>query len=416
MNERRLYNWQKVSIFNLFLVSCLGLTLRYKILFPLPFIDQKFLLHAHSHFAFSGWVTQILMTFIVKHLYAKKPNLGMKKYRYLLWLNLISAYGMLVSFPFQGYGPISITFSTLSIFVSYAFAFAVWRDLKDIGSREISHHWFKASLLFNVISSLGAFSLAFMMANKIIDQTLSLEAIYFFLHFQYNGWFFFACMGLFLAYMKQKNIVLSPKINRWTFWLFFCAAIPAYFLSVLWLPIPQWMYVTVIIAAVVQCVGYFIFVRHLLQKADKIAIVAGNTGKWLWLLVSVALSIKLLLQLVSVIPSLSQLTVGFRPIVIGYLHLVLLGVITIFLLGYFVVNNSPEERKFFSGINAFVTGIILNEILLMAQGISSLLYVTVPFINEMLLMATLVMFTGLFLLNVGLHSKTPKETVPILTS
>ena len=46
-----------------------------------------------------------------------------------------------------------------------------------------------------------------------------------------------------------------------------------------------------------------------------------------------ALTIKFMLQSGSVIPSLSTLAFGFRPIVIGYLHLVLLGFTTLFLLG-----------------------------------------------------------------------------------
>ena len=48
--------WLRISLFNLMLVAFLGMILRYKILFSLPFLDQKHLLHAHSHFAFSGWV------------------------------------------------------------------------------------------------------------------------------------------------------------------------------------------------------------------------------------------------------------------------------------------------------------------------------------------------------------------------
>src|SRR5215813_8695891 len=109
MNSIKIYHWQRISFFNLFLVSCLGVILRYKILFPLPLVDQKFLLHAHSHFAFSGWITQILMTFIVKYVYGKNENIGIRKYEWLLRANLLSAYGILFSFPFQGYAAISIT-------------------------------------------------------------------------------------------------------------------------------------------------------------------------------------------------------------------------------------------------------------------------------------------------------------------
>ena len=51
---------------NLAIVALLGVIMRYKILYPLPFVDQKKFLHAHSHFAFSGWVTLALIQSAVK--------------------------------------------------------------------------------------------------------------------------------------------------------------------------------------------------------------------------------------------------------------------------------------------------------------------------------------------------------------
>lgn len=405
MNKKTLYNWQRLSFFNLFLVSCLGVTLRYKILFPLPIVDQKFLLHAHSHFAFAGWITQILMTFIIKYLYDANAQIAMRKYQWLLFANVISAYGMLISFPFEGYGAISITFSTLSIFVSYAFAFFVWRDLNRLAQKNISHKWFKAALAFNAISSLGAFSLAFMMATKTIDPNSYLAAIYFFLHFQYNGWFFFACIGLLYVHIIKNNLVSLLKNSNAIFWLFFSAAIPAYLLSVLWLNMPIWLYTLIVAAVLIQSLGFVFFLQAILKNKRAVIQTVSKPVKILWLLVLIALTIKLSLQLVSVIPSLSQLTTGFRPIVIGYLHLVLLGVITIFLIGYFAAANAVYSKVFFKGVTIFVTGIIINEVLLMIQGITAITYLPVPYINEMLLGAALVLFSGLMILNIGLMNK-----------
>src|SRR6478672_5297368 len=107
MKQFSLSAWMKIPFLNLLIVSFIGIILRYKIAFALPFVDQKFLLHAHSHFAFSGWLSQLLMAFIVQYLQNKKHDLNFKKYNVLLWINLISAYGMLFSFPFQGYGSVS---------------------------------------------------------------------------------------------------------------------------------------------------------------------------------------------------------------------------------------------------------------------------------------------------------------------
>jgi hypothetical protein len=112
------------------------------------------------------------------------------------------------------------------------------------------------------------------------------------------------------------------------------------------------------------------------------------------------------LQLGSTIPSLSTLAFGFRPIVIGYLHLVLLGVITLFLLGYmFAENLLTINKKAIAGAGIFAAGIIINEIFLMTQGVAALEYINIPFINEFLLLTALIMLTGIALLNISQQNK-----------
>lgn len=210
-NQVFIHRYIKLALLNLLLVALAGFILRYKILLSLPFIDQKHLLHGHSHFAFSGWVTHALMLLLVQYLSKRKNEGAFIKYKWIINANLITAYGMLLSFPLQGYGFYSITFSTLSIFVSYVFAFMFWKDLSNLPEKSISHWWIKAALLFNILSSVGAFSLAFMIATKTIHQNWYLAAVYFFLHFQYNGWFFFACMGLASATFLYMIPVLVQK-------------------------------------------------------------------------------------------------------------------------------------------------------------------------------------------------------------
>jgi hypothetical protein len=126
----------------------------------------------------------------------------------------------------------------------------------------------------------------------------------------------------------------------------------------------------------------------------------NRTAGWLFSLAAIALSIKLFLQLGSVIPSLSDLSYGFRPIIIGYLHLVLLGVITIFILGMMVADGHISITKLtITGIITLTTGIIVNEIMLMVQGVTAMNYSGIPFINEILFITALVMFTGLATIN-----------------
>jgi hypothetical protein len=245
--SRSLSRYLKIAFLNLLVVAFLGVLMRYKILYSLPFIDQKNLLHGHSHFAFSGWITQTLMVLLVAYLSKATGKDEFITYKKLLLANLITAYGMLIAFPIQGYGMVSIFFSTLSVFISYIFAFFFWKDLNKIENQNVAHYWFKAGLLLNVFSSIGTFGLAFMMANKIADQTWYLAAVYFYLHFQYNGWFFFTCMGLFYVILPTK-IIATNKLKR-IFWLFALASVPAYFLSTLWMSLPLWVYILVVLAS-----------------------------------------------------------------------------------------------------------------------------------------------------------------------
>lgn len=394
------HRWLRISILNLLIVSVIGVILRYKILYSLPFFDQKHLLHGHSHFAFAGWITQALMALLVTYLCRQNATIVFKKYERLLIINLITAYGMLISFPIEGYGFFSILFSTLSIFVSYTFAIIYWKDLNRLPEKSISHYWFKAALIFNAISSAGAFSLAIMMVTKTIHQNWYLAAIYFFLHFQYNGWFFFSCMGL-LNEKIQPLVSENSKLKK-IFWLFAIACIPAYFLSALWLKIPLIIYVLVIAAALLQVIAWGWLVKLIKNNWRLIKQQIPPTATWILAFSAAALSIKLLLQLGSVIPALSDLAFGFRPIVIGYLHLVLLGVITLFILGYiFAFKQLFISKTSLMALWIFTAGILFNETLLMIQGVSAMYYVNVPYINELLLFAALLMFSGLLVLNMS---------------
>ncbi len=397
--DRSLHKWLSVAFFNLMLVGALGCILRYKIAYSLPLVDQKFFLHAHSHFAFSGWVTQALMALMIKYLSDKTLTNQFSKYRWILWANLLTAYGMLFTFSVEGYALGSIIFSTASIFAGYAFASRFWKDLNKIANPSIEKSFFKAALFFNVLSSIGPFTLAFMMATKSSFQNLYLAAIYFFLHFQYNGSFLFTCMGL-LVYRISINAIVQKKLKI-AYYLFASACVPAYFLSALWIPMPTWIYALVALAGIAQLAGWFLLLRVIKQHVTKLKFNSNQFISVLFIFCAIAYTIKLLLQAASAIPSLSFLTYGFRPIVIGYLHLVLLGVVSLFIATYSIAYNYFHLSKIKkTGVVIFVAGIIINEVFLLVQGIADLDYKSVPYMNEALLAAAVILFLGLLLMNI----------------
>ncbi len=397
-----LFLWIKISIINLLVVSILGVCLRYKILYTLPFIDQKHLLHSHSHFAFTGWITQTLMVLIVAFMSRKLEKDLFKKYHLLVLLNLIAAWGMLITFILQGYGTFSITFSTTSIFIGYAFSFFAWKDLNKILDEAVTVLWLKVALLSSAISSLGAFALAYMMATKTIHQNWYLSAQYFFLHFQYNGWFFFTCMGLLSSHFLKPYI--DTKKLALIFYLFAFALIPAFFLSVLWMKLPLAIYLLIVLAATAQVMAWLFLLFQIKKNFLSITRVLKNKLiNKLLIVVLIAITIKIFLQFGSIHPALSDLAFGFRPIVIGYLHLVLLGIISLSLLIYILASNIFIENKLIQkGIFFFAIYIIINEILLMLQGVAALDYIIIPYINEALLLTAILLFLSISILLKGI--------------
>ncbi len=393
--ENRL--WVRISLINLSIVAALGTLMRYKIGFELPFFDQKFLQEAHSHFAFTGWISHTLYFLLVSVFRSALPGLNEKVYHWLIASNLLVAYGMVVSFAIQGYGPVSLTFSTMSLLIGFVFT---WYALKDTASLPSTHpgkNWIRVALWFGLLSTFGTMVLSWMMATRQYDQDTYLGSIYFYLHFQYNGWFLFACFGIFLDRIRRFN--LDPKHVRYSFLFFALAGIPAYFLSILWTNIPVWLYVIVVIAAFLQVVGWWFFIRLIRRNFDLLKMTFSKTVLWLLLVVAAALTLKLFLQLGSTVPEISKLAFSFRPIVIAYLHLVLLLIISVFLLTFMYGSGMiRSNRSSKIAILTFTAGAILNEAVLAAQGIYGFNYIVIPFANEALFGIGSVMLASALLL------------------
>ncbi|MBK8517869.1 MAG: hypothetical protein IPL55_16775 [Saprospiraceae bacterium] len=109
--------------------------------------------------------------------------------------------------------------------------------------------------------------------------------------------------------------------------------------------------------------------------------------------------VKLALQAGSIFPEISKLAYGFRSIVIAYLHLVLLGLTTLFLMGYMLLSGYiPHIKKALWALVLFCIGVFANELVLMVQGVASFGYILIPYLNEILLGVSLFMLLSLMLL------------------
>ena len=399
--------WLKFSVFNFLIVALLGVTMRYKILYSMPFLDQKHLQEAHSHFAFYGWITNVIYVLILNYMHKINAQIDLKKYEKLIVVNLIASFTMLGAFLYGGYFWASIAGSTVALLCSFVFFFFFVRDAKKI--QDSSKFWFLAGLFFAVISSVGVFNLGYMMMSKTATQDLYLASEYYYLHFQYNGFFIFSCIGFLLFSMKQAGSGISEKQNKLIFWLLFVGCVIGYGLSVLWMKMPVSIFAVIVVATIMQTIGAVLLFVFIKKNWSNLVLKWSPMHRFVLLYAGFAFAVKIALQLGSTIPALNQFAFGFRNVVIAYLHLVLLMCIATFLVNqilathYFTITN-----KLLMGFKLLLLGIFLNELVLGLMGVFSIKYISIPFANEMLLGVSVLMFASIFW--IFLHLKSFKKS------
>lgn len=400
----KLMFWLKFSVFNLFIVALLGVMMRYKIAFSLPWLDQKHVQEAHSHFAFYGWITTVIYVLIMRYLQRILPNVSIKKYENLVIANLIASFGMLAAFIYGGYFWLSIAFSTLALLVSFAFFFFFLKDLKAV--KEHSKIWFLSGLFFAVLSSLGVFYLAYMMGSGNINQDYYLASTYYYLHFQYNGFFIFSCIGFLLYSLREVGAEISEKDNKLVFWTMFSGCLIGYGLSVLWMKLPVWIFTVIVLGTILQTFGTVKLYLIVKSNWEKLVLNWSPMQRFVLIFAGFAFAVKIILQLGSNIPAVNQFAFGFRNIVIAYLHLVLLMCISTFLVSQiFATNYFLMKKSLLNGLKLFLLGIFLNEVILGIMGIFSIKYIAVPFAANGLLFASLLMMISVLVMLFSMKSK-----------
>lgn len=356
--------WAKIALHFLVFSAIIGGVLRYYNLSPIIGLNYKFLLHTHSHVALLGWMHLALAAALVKEFL---PN-EVKKFNKILLLTLFTVLGMMLSFPFQGYAFISIFFSTLFLFASYWFVFEFYRKLKTAADRSVAAKWLRWALFFLVISSFGPWALGPIMVFGKSHGTLYNLAIYYYLHFLYNGFFVSAVFAFMLKWLDNNGITYNIKSANRFFRLTVYPILPAYALSMLWINPPSWVYLIAGLAAVLQLIGLFygwpILIIYLINIKNKFF-------QFIFSLVLIAYSLKLAMQVFSAFPVIADYVYETRVFTaIGYIHLVMLGFLSLFMLTYFVrINVFRDNTIAKAGLTIFLAGLVLSEVILFFNGI-----------------------------------------------
>ncbi len=337
----------------------MGLALRYAFVGDIG-VNYRFLTHAHSHVAMLGWVYLMLFALIVHYFIPDKKPVFTR----LFWLTEIAVIGMLLSFPFQGYAAVSITYSTLHILCSYYFVYLVWKHHKT--ASVVIQYLLKTALVYMVLSTIGVWCLG--PAVSMLGQASAFYqiAIQFFLHFQFNGWFLIAVIAVFFHVFQVED----SKLFRRFFKLLVASTVLTLALPIQWFAPHNLLLYGNGLGTILQLLMGYYFLKLIQPKFSTVLKQRPKLVTHLFWFSICCFVLKIGLQLLGLFPEFSQLVYTHRNLVVGFIHLLMLGVITGFLFLFII--QSPlvrQSKSLYMGIYTFISGFVLTELLLAIQGV-----------------------------------------------
>ncbi|MEQ9101505.1 MAG: hypothetical protein RIF36_06805 [Imperialibacter sp.] len=381
--------WARLPLLYLVILSALGLLLRWQMVSPLP-ITYRYLVHAHSHTAFMGWVYNALFLLVLQHFVGKENN-GKLFRGYFIALQ-IGVVGMLFSFPFQGYGALAIAFSTLHMAVTIATAVSIFKLIKDDST--LAATFLRWALVYQLISGVGPLMLGPLSAMGLKDSPFYSLAIYFFMHFQFNGWFVLACLAILFRLLERSGWSLADTERKWLKYTLLYTVGPAYVMSALWTDVGDWKYLLAIVTGTLQLGGALLLFRCV-WKSVKIKLRVPWARQCLQFGITL-LTVKYFLQLAGSIPGIDSWVMANNGIIIAFIHLIFIGVVSFILLGFYILGGWMRlTATSKTGILVFFAGFAITEIALVALPSFSLVGLSAQFpYFETLVVAAAILLIG----------------------
>ncbi|HLF65603.1 MAG TPA: hypothetical protein VI603_17705 [Saprospiraceae bacterium] len=359
--------WFGITLSNLLIAAVIGVLLRFAFIAEIPFFEYKNWLHAHSHLAMLGWVYLALFVLIVEVFIP--PDKGTyKKYRRLFWSTQFVVWGMLIAFIARGYWFLSTGFLILHVLLSYLFICKVWIDTSSDGKSRLSTKLLRMSLVFQVISTLALWAVPILIACSLRGTELYYMAIQFFLHFQFNGWFLFCVLALLFRFLEENHIAIPNRASGIFFIFLVLSCFLTYALAVAWSnPLPIVFLINGVgVSVQFLALLFFCFLLYMMRKGIHDTF-TGTERLFIYAALA-CLVLKIFIQTAVVIPDIAKVGYTIRNFVIGFMHLILLGVITMGVFGYAfrkrLLSNGCKP-----GALLVLAGFLAVELLLFGQGI-----------------------------------------------
>jgi uncharacterized membrane protein len=262
------------------------------------------------------------------------------------------------------------------VIAGFYLAWMIWPASSN-QKNQVSVLFLRAGIIYMLLSSLGPFATGPLTVLGKSSTNLYSDVIYFYLHFQYNGWFCFIILAVLLKLLEKQGIANHGKK---VFLLFNFACLPAFFLSTLWHHPGLVFNIIGGIAGLMQLAAVY----YLIKDCKNLRFENSFISKLFKFILS-ALVLKLVLQFLSVLPLVADLAFQNRGFIIAYLHLVLLGFIS--LSGIFFLISSETgliTNQMRSATLVFIFSFVTTELLLVLQPIAGWLKIVIPFYPQIL--------------------------------
>ncbi len=314
-----------------------------------PWFNSQYLLHAHSHVALLGWA--FLGIFGVIYATAERPTepggdqalTGHRRGEHRAGsMQLLGEGGLLalillmtLAFLLEGYAFWSILLSMLHILISFVL---IGVYLTRIRSR-LDHRgrpWIDLSILWFVVATLGPLLLA---GGARMGEGWIEAWVGYYLTLLFNGWLIFAVIGL-LAGLRVLRV--SPTVRD----LMALGVLPTAVPSLMaWVEIPMGLWVgwvgSLVFGGGLVVVGWALLrrgvagterreVRNAAVPGPRLTLREGRGSGQAALLASVAVALLLVggFTMVGTFPALAEPVAQARMLVIGFIHLQLLGLVS----------------------------------------------------------------------------------------
>ena len=378
--------WQLLIGLMVLLSIISGVILRILYLTPLGKVNFIHLMHAHSHLAILGWIYPAIMAlFLAVVLNGKQIGKGGT---IIFVATQVINFCMFLAFTVQGYALYSIIFSSLHLIVSYLFISYFIRKLKKnkIHLNTTAGLFIKGSIVVLLIGSLGPWILAYWNAASLEKNFIYDLLVHTFLHFQINGWITMALIGIVLFLIEQEGGTKQRSSIEIGFWLYMVSLLPSIILNVDWTTASSSLLYVALIGWVLKISGIGIILYGII-KIKELQLSFTGWARHFLLIGLLALFAKTAVEVGNTIPALIPFAMYTRNIVVGYLHLGLIGFASFTLIALFIQLKWLDTKPL--RLSVFLISFILYEVLLFGDGLlSSLIHKPIPHIHLWLLIVS----------------------------